>query len=77
VAHERTSLLLVRVWIEDCDPATVRARIVGHPDVRDPDPTVITVSGIGEIDEAVRHWLRQFIQAGDAGTDNEPSGRAE
>ncbi|MGY1640609.1 hypothetical protein ACI782_05675 [Geodermatophilus sp. SYSU D00703] len=73
MADDRSSALLIRVWLENAD--AFRARLTSLAGATDQSPahevTVAVTSSPGEVLNAVRDWLDDFI--GD-GTDPIDSG---
>jgi hypothetical protein len=57
---ERTGVLVVRVWLEDDDPARLRARVTGaHDDTRPHVPVGVAATRAGVL-ECVAAWLDAF-----------------
>ncbi len=63
---ERTSVLIVRAWIERETEAGLRARITYTLDLSTRDEVVIAVATPKEVYTAVRAWLEAFTASGDA-----------
>ena len=60
VASQRNegSVLVLRAWVEPDSPGEVRARLISNTGGE--DVTVGTATGIDEVCELVRHWLRRL-----------------
>ncbi len=65
MTHDRTAVLLIRVWLED-EPPELRARITGRSDARKDSETVTFAVSVNEVTGAVSSWLRAFLTEPDA-----------
>jgi hypothetical protein len=59
----RTGVLVLRVWLEDGEQDGLRARITETLDISAPDEIERAAAGEDEILRAVRVWLRSFLDA--------------
>jgi hypothetical protein len=62
--HERTGVLVLRVWIEPAADAAVRARITAERDLETSRRISVAASGVPQIIDVVRDWIEQFAQNG-------------
>jgi len=63
---QRTGVLVLRVWLEDGEQDGLRARITETLDISTPDEIERAAAGEGEILRAVGVWLRSFLDATEA-----------
>lgn len=60
MSRQRTSVLLIRVWLEE-EPPTLRARIIQRSDAAGPDQTLTIATTVEDVNAAVTWWLRTFL----------------
>ncbi len=66
MAVDRSAALLIRVWLEDgADHFRARLTAVG-PDSPAEDQTIAVTASTGDVLEAVRGWLEEFLRSADA-----------
>jgi hypothetical protein len=61
--HERTGLLLVRVWTDAASGTRIRARITRTLDVERPEAAMTSVCPVEDVEAVVRSWLYTFLRA--------------
>ena len=61
-------MLVLRVWLEDGEQDALRARITETLDISAPDEIERAATGEDEILRAVGVWLRSFLDAAEAQT---------
>jgi hypothetical protein len=63
VADDRSGALLLRVWIEE-GSNQFRARLMAVGQGQGDDQTVASASSPGDVLDAVRHWLDEYLRRG-------------
>ena len=62
VRHERSSLLVIRAWIEnDAETGAFRARITRVPDPTAPEPVETVAASGAEVIASVEEWLDNLV----------------
>lgn len=64
----RTGVLVIRAWLENGEPATLRARITWTLDVSRHEKGAASAGRPDEIEQAVRSWLAALLAGDDAVT---------
>ena len=58
--HERSGVLVLRVWTEPDTDAFLRAQITAERDLNASSRTAVAAAGLAEIVDVVRRWLEAF-----------------
>ena len=62
VRQERSSLLVIRAWIEnDAEAGGFRARITRVPDTSEPEPVETVAASGAEVVASVEEWLQDLV----------------
>ncbi len=62
VRQERSSLLVIRAWIEnDAEAGGFRARITRVPDASAPEPVETVAASGAEVVASVEEWLQELV----------------
>ena len=61
VHHERSGVLVLRVWTEPRTDASLRAQITAERDLNASNRITVAAAGQREIVDVVREWLEHFV----------------
>lgn len=61
IAHERSGVLVLRIWTEAGQRDGIRARITTESDLRAEARTSVVAGSVDEVVELVRRWVLKFI----------------
>lgn len=64
--HERSGVLVLRVWIEPVTTESLRARITAERDLQSRERVSVAAASVPEILEIVRDWVEEFAATGGA-----------
>jgi hypothetical protein len=64
--HERTGVLVLRVWIEPAASESLRARITAERDLEARERVSAVAASVPQILEIVRDWVEEFAATGGA-----------
>lgn len=65
-AHDRTGVLILRIWIEAHPEKGLRARITETVDIVEGKQRTLAAASVREIVAIVCDWLERFERGGDA-----------
>jgi hypothetical protein len=60
--HERSGVLVLRVWTEPQADVPLRAKITAERDLNAAGRTEVAAAGLPEIVDVVRAWLEEFAE---------------
>jgi hypothetical protein len=60
--HERSGVLVLRVWIETAAAEPLRASITAERDLQAHNRMAVAAAGVPQIVEVVRAWVEDFAQ---------------
>ena len=63
IGNDRSTVIVVRAWIESDPNARLRARLITSSDPSSDEQTITVAASVEEVVTAVREWLEAFVAA--------------